>query len=142
MKIWFSQNVPSWKFAFLENFGMVKSCYILHLKNVFCNSMLSLERSVAILCHKCCRCPTATSSWENNAAWDGCLSVSYKWDGRVGLDGYLRVGWSIEQLTLLIITLPEMDVAVQAISELDWMEGWFLGLWVKYRAAYAAKDAK
>ena len=40
-------------------------------------------------------------SCHQNAVWDGCRSVSYKWDW-MGWDGYLRVGWSIEQLTLLI----------------------------------------
>ena len=36
--------------------------------------------------------------------WDKCRSVSYEWPGLYGwMDGYLRMGWSIEQLIVLKI---------------------------------------
>ena len=35
---------------------------------------------------------------ENNAVWDGCCNVSYKWKDWIG---NLGVGWNIEQLFLL-----------------------------------------
>ena len=47
---------------------------------------------------------TFEAIWNNNVVWDGYRSVSYKWvDGWMDRwDVNLQVGWSIEQLTLLI----------------------------------------
>ena len=46
----------------------------------------------------------------NNAVWDGCRSVGYKWIGWIGL------GWSLEQLTLLIKNQHEKPVEIKKMG--------------------------
>ena len=53
------------------------------------STMNEFKRSDGLLVHK-------------NTVLDGCSTVSYKWMDWIGY-GYLRVGWGIEHLTVLII---------------------------------------
>ena len=56
-----------------------------------------------------------------NAVRDGCCSVSYKWtDWIVWMDnGYLRAGWSIEQL-MLLINLPCYPLETTLVWKICW----------------------